>query len=201
MLLDISPERLILRILNLKCEGYEIGALYKLLAPILSEADALYWLTDTGSGPVDSSWLFENLDVNEEILERYTISSEYFSNTSSCLHKPGMLRKYGHALISGEDPYYVAINANNDNDATTMALAVNVYPSMHISNVNFIHSFQEYGTIYATIQRDIAYDYKWIIIFNDKYGDIAPFIEYYSGKKWMLAEIDEEELYKNQKRK
>lgn len=170
--------------------------LQTLLRPIQAEADTLYWATWQDSFTVGRWHMDGN---NEDILDEYFVDTvELFRASNLYLHRPGMMSKYGNALVMYELSHFIGFRAKDDKDADLKA--AHLYGIIEknpdgslieeppgdcmIENIQYRNRFEKHGLIYVRFDAYTGPDPAfWMVGFNDENGILSkPFLEYHSNK-------------------
>ena len=167
---------------KINCPSYipepEVSDFSKLIYPISHEVDDLYWFMDLQAGPVNFFWAYET--NNEEMVEDNIINNVPFTNTSASLHKPGMISKYGPHLIDDEASYYVGLQADSDEEATSKASAIFETQYNDVDDKEFINAFKINAVLYARYTLYMSTGLTWDVIFNGKFDLIQPLLNYHN---------------------
>ena len=145
----------------------DMKSILDIIRPELAYLNTLYWLTDTEGGPTDGKWYYHQ--NNSDIQDSFIVPVELFDESSTWLHRPGMMLEYGEHLCGGESAFYISINA--DNDAVATENAIHLYNN-NISTFydhDFCYSFGLHGVIFATTVAIGHGRLLWNVCFNTQY--------------------------------
>lgn len=159
---------------------YKYGLIYNLMFPVIDTANTFYWFVDTIDGPLNSDWY--SIDKNDDILEKYFVYIPKFFNTSTSLHKPGMMSAYGKFITDGECAYYIAIQANNDKESAAKATCIFTEEYNEPYDKYFLKVLNDNAVIYTRYSFYTKIP-KWEIIFTNDFPYIYTFIEYHKKQK------------------